>query len=101
MGGVFVVKYGYHKEVKMKRLLIAMVVSCAAIALSAPAALARTVSLDSIDGTAATVTVGPGEANETLRLAYGKVDGGTDMSAWGTFSAYLFPSLILGISFLL
>ena len=89
MGGVFVVKYGYHKEVKMKRLLIAMVVSCAAIALSAPAALARTVSLDSIDGTAATVTVGPGEANETLRLAYGKVDGGTDMSAWGTISASL------------
>ena len=60
-----------------------------AITLAATAALARTVSLDSIDGTAATVTVGPGDAGETLRLAYGKVDGGDDFSAWDTVSPIL------------
>ena len=35
MGGVFVVKYGYHKEVKMKRSLIVVLVSCAVVALTA------------------------------------------------------------------
>lgn len=89
MGGVFVVKYGYHKGIKMKRSLVAVLVSCAVVVTAASAALARTVSLDSIDGTAATVTIGPGEANETLRLAYGKVDGGDDFGAWGTISASL------------
>ena len=71
----------------MTRLL--PIVCCAAIALAAPAALARTVTLDSIVGTAATVTVGPGDAGETIRLAYGRYDGGDDFSAWDTVSAPL------------
>jgi hypothetical protein len=74
MGGVFVVKYGYHKEVKMNRPLIAMFACCAAIALASSAA-ARTVTVDSLAGTSATVTVGPGEATEYLGLAYGNTDG--------------------------
>ena len=74
MCGVFVVKYGYHKEVKMKRSLIAMFACCAAIALASSAA-ARTVAVDSLAGTNATVTVGPGEATEYLGLAYGNTDG--------------------------
>ena len=74
MCGVFVVKYGYHKEVKMKRSLIAMFACCAAIALASSAA-ARTVTVDSLAGTNATVTVGPGEATEYLGLAYSNTDG--------------------------
>lgn len=74
MCGVFVVKYGYHKEVKMNRPLIAMFACCAAIALASSAA-ARTVTVDSLAGTNATVTVGPGEATEYLGLAYGNTDG--------------------------
>ena len=46
------VKYAYHKS-----------------------AAARTVTVDSLAGTNATVTVGPGEATEYLGLAYGNMDG--------------------------
>ena len=60
-----------------------------ALALAAPAALARTVTLDALDGTAATVTVGPGDVGETIRLAYGKADGGDDFGAWDKVSPIL------------
>ena len=56
------------------RPLIAMFACCAAIALASSAA-ARTVTVDSLAGTNATVTVGPGEATEYLGLAYGNTDG--------------------------
>ena len=56
----------------MTRLL--PIVCCAAIALASSAA-ARTVTVDSLAGTNATVTVGPGEATEYLGLAYGNTDG--------------------------
>lgn len=58
----------------MNRPLIAMFACCAAIALASSAA-ARTVTVDSLAGTNATVTVGPGEATEYLGLAYGNTDG--------------------------
>lgn len=58
----------------MNRPLIAMFACCAAIAL-ASSAVARTVTVDSLVGTNATVTVGPGEATEYLGLAYGNTDG--------------------------
>ena len=58
----------------MNRPLIAMFACCAAIALASSAA-ARTVTVDSLAGTNATVTVGPGEATEYLGLAYGNMDG--------------------------
>ena len=58
----------------MNRPLIAMFACCAAIALASSAA-ARTVIVDSLAGTNATVTVGPGEATEYLGLAYGNTDG--------------------------
>ena len=72
----------------MNRPLIAMFACCAAIALAAPAA-ARTVTVDSLSGTAATITVGSGDAGETIRLAYGRYDGGDDFSAWDTVSPIL------------
>ena len=56
----------------MTRLL--PIVCCAAIALASSAA-ARTVTVDSLAGTNATVTVGLGEATEYLGLAYGNTDG--------------------------
>ena len=56
----------------MNRPLIAVLVSCAAIALASSAA-ARTVTVDSLAGTNATVTVGLGGATEYLGLAYGNM----------------------------
>ena len=54
-----------------------------AILLMLPlAAIARTITVDAIDGTSATVTVSAGEAGEHLRFAYGAADGGADFSAW-------------------
>lgn len=52
-------------------------------------AIARTITVDAIDGTSATVTVSAGETGEHLRFAYGSYDGGTDFAAWD----FVTPSL--------
>ena len=45
-------------------------------------AIARTIAVDAVEGTSATVVVSAGEAGEHLRLAYGSHDGGADFFAW-------------------
>lgn len=61
-----------------------------AIAFAATAALARTVSLDSIEGTSARVTVGSGDGSCYLRIAYGKSDGGVkSLAGWDSYSRSL------------
>lgn len=53
-----------------------------AAVIAASLASARTVTVDSLNGTSATVTVGPGEYTEGLKFYYGVDDGGDDASAW-------------------
>ena len=60
-----------------------------AAAIAASLASARTVTVDSLNGTSATVTVGPGEYTETLKFYYGVDDGGDDASAWDSATTNL------------
>lgn len=84
-----------HKAVQLHNLTARLfmprlrAIAASAVLVAASVAEARIITVDSIVGKSATVTVGPGEYTEGLKFYYGKEDGGGDASAWDSATTNL------------